>query len=132
MAETKGAVNRVWMSVDTGSQNFGPKISFFAGGDTPDEVIAHFTAAFGGEPTDTAIGKLMSVLSADLTAAAVGNVQAAGMVGNNQAPASDPSAPVCNHGAMQYKTGTSAKGPWKAWFCPAPKGDPSQCKAKFL
>lgn len=29
---------------------------------------------------------------------------------------------TCMHGAMTLKTGTSAKGPWKAWMCPAPKG----------
>ena len=33
----------------------------------------------------------------------------------------------CRHGAMQLKNGTSAKGPWKAWMCPAPKGDTSKC-----
>lgn len=31
-------------------------------------------------------------------------------------------SPVCAHGEMVYKTGTGAKGPWKAWMCTAPKG----------
>jgi hypothetical protein len=31
-------------------------------------------------------------------------------------------APTCNHGNMTFRTGTSARGPWKAWMCAAPKG----------
>jgi hypothetical protein len=30
----------------------------------------------------------------------------------------------CAHGAMVYKEGVSAKGPWKGYMCPAPKGAP--------
>ena len=37
----------------------------------------------------------------------------------------------CAHGAMVYREGTSAKGPWKAYFCPTPKGTPGQCAAEF-
>lgn len=33
----------------------------------------------------------------------------------------------CMHGDMTLKTGTSAKGPWKAWMCPAPKGASDKC-----
>ena len=33
----------------------------------------------------------------------------------------------CRHGDMQLKTGTSAKGPWKAWMCPAPKNASDKC-----
>lgn len=56
------------------------------------------------------------------------------------APAAAPSAPAegapqvvegqtptCKHGLMTHRTGTSAKGPWRAWMCPAPKGTPDQC-----
>lgn len=31
--------------------------------------------------------------------------------------------PQCQHGARQFKQGTSRDGrPWRAWMCPAPKG----------
>ena len=40
--------------------------------------------------------------------------------------------PTCNHGSMTYREGVSAKGPWKAYMCPAPKGAPDQCKAVFI
>lgn len=38
----------------------------------------------------------------------------------------------CVHGAMVARSGSGAKGPWKGWFCPTPKGTPDQCKAQFL
>ena len=39
---------------------------------------------------------------------------------------------TCKHGAMQYKTGVSSKGPWKAWMCAAPKGAPDKCEAIWI
>jgi hypothetical protein len=49
------------------------------------------------------------------------------------APAGATSAAkACMHGPMTFREGVSAKGPWKAWFCPTPKGTPGQCKAEFI
>jgi len=47
------------------------------------------------------------------------------------------SAPVsggkaCKHGEMTFRSGTSAKGPWKGHFCPSPKGTPDQCEPQFI
>lgn len=44
----------------------------------------------------------------------------------------DATVPQCPHGAMTPRSGSGAKGPWKAWFCPTPKGTPDQCKPQFL
>jgi hypothetical protein len=41
-------------------------------------------------------------------------------------------APVCKHGTMAFRNGTSARGPWKAWMCSAPKGATDKCDAIFL
>ena len=41
-------------------------------------------------------------------------------------------APTCNHGNMTFRTGTSARGPWKAWMCAAPKGAADKCDPIFL
>ena len=41
-------------------------------------------------------------------------------------------APTCAHGSMTFREGVSAKGPWKAWMCPAPKGAPNKCDAIFV
>lgn len=40
-------------------------------------------------------------------------------------------APTCPHGTRVFRTGVGQRGPWSAYFCPAPKGDPSQCKPDF-
>jgi hypothetical protein len=34
---------------------------------------------------------------------------------------------TCKHGAMAYKEGVSAKGPWKGYMCAAPKGATDKC-----
>jgi len=44
----------------------------------------------------------------------------------------DATVPQCPHGAMTPRSGSGAKGPWKGWFCPTPKGTPDQCKPQFL
>jgi hypothetical protein len=43
-------------------------------------------------------------------------------------------APTCQHGTKLYKEGTSASNgrAWKAWFCPAPGNDPTQCAKQWL
>ena len=38
-----------------------------------------------------------------------------------------PTGNVCKHGAMNFKSGVSAKGPWAGWMCPAPQGSPDKC-----
>lgn len=48
-----------------------------------------------------------------------------------------PAAPAaggnsCKHGAMTYKTGVSAKGPWQGWMCPTPKGAPDKCDTIWI
>lgn len=51
-------------------------------------------------------------------------------------PASAIPAPTggdkaCIHGNMVKRTGNGAKGEWRAFFCPTPKGTPDQCSAVF-
>ena len=33
----------------------------------------------------------------------------------------------CRHGEMTFRSGTSAKGPWKGYMCAAPKGAVDKC-----
>lgn len=40
--------------------------------------------------------------------------------------------PSCQHGSRTPKSGSGAKGPWKGWMCPAPKGDPTQCQPQWV
>lgn len=47
-------------------------------------------------------------------------------------PAQPVAAPQCQHGARVARTGNSAKGPWRAWMCPTPKGTPGQCEPQWV
>lgn len=37
----------------------------------------------------------------------------------------------CVHGTMVRRTGQGAKGEWRAFFCPTPKGTEGQCSPAF-
>jgi hypothetical protein len=37
-------------------------------------------------------------------------------------------SPSCKHGTMTFRSGTSARGPWKGWMCAAPKGAADKCQ----
>ena len=43
-----------------------------------------------------------------------------------------PAGKTCKHGSMTPRTGSGAKGPWKAYMCPSPKGTPDQCEPEWL
>jgi hypothetical protein len=66
-------------------------------------------------------------------ATAVANVVQAFPNSTTVAPSQQPNIPPaeggkqCKHGAMSYKTGTSAKGPWQGWMCASPKGATDKC-----
>lgn len=42
------------------------------------------------------------------------------------------STPTCIHGPRNAKSGNGAKGEWKAWMCPTPKGTPNQCQPVWV
>lgn len=63
------------------------------------------------------------------------NTSSAGKVANMtvQLGAQEVSADKqCRHGAMVFKSGTNAKGAWKAWMCPAGQKDPSRCEPVWI
>lgn len=43
-----------------------------------------------------------------------------------------PTSRTCKHGEMSKRTGSGAKGPWKAFMCPSPKGTPDQCEPVWV
>ena len=79
------------------------------------------------------VSTLIKSTGADLgggaTASAVATITQA-FPGATPVAAPAPSADggkQCRHGAMAFKSGTSAKGPWQGWMCAAPKGAPDKC-----
>jgi hypothetical protein len=73
---------------------------------TPAPTVASVAEAFGGQPVITPAPAQPQVVEGQ--------------------------APTCKHGNMTYRTGTSARGPWKAWMCSAPKGAADKCDPIFL
>ena len=81
----------------------------------------------------TSVGDLATLITA--TSAQLGNSTPTNNMSNVkvQLGAQEVSADKqCRHGAMSLKTGTSAKGQWKAWMCNAPKGDASKCEPIWI
>ena len=82
----------------------------------------------------TSLGDVSSLILATSSALGINNTPAAN-IANMQAQlgAVEISADKqCKHGNMSFKSGTGAKGPWKGWFCPSPKGTPDQCQPVFI
>jgi hypothetical protein len=63
---------------------------------------------------------------------AFGNVVIDHTAHPTQTNTSGPSGKTCKHGPMTPRTGSGAKGPWKAYMCPSPKGTPDQCEPEWL
>lgn len=48
------------------------------------------------------------------------------------APPSSAGQRLCSHGPMVTRKGSGAKGEWKGYFCPTPKGTPDQCAPQWV
>ena len=101
----------------------GTLINLYAA--TKEELESLLTAA---QDFSALIGSVSQSFSGARTAAPVSSTAA---------PAAKPQVvegqtPECKHGQMQYRTGTGAKGPWRAWMCAAPKGAPDKCDAIWV
>lgn len=124
-------VNRVWVSMDLGNFNVGRKVSAFFGGDTYADVEAQLVSAFGQLAADQVFGHIAQLTTEE----AFDNLKAGGVVSGGSSPApaaTNTDGPVCKHGPKQYKEGMGAKGKWRAYFCPAPKGTPDQCQPEWI
>lgn len=110
---------------------------FVVAADTFADFKSHLTDVLGPEGVDKVLGVMASSIEgAPSFEQAVSNVTAT-LGATPVAPAvSTPStAPVgrsCKHGPMTKRSGNSAKGPWKGYMCPTPKGTPDQCDPVFL
>ena len=82
----------------------------------------------------TSVGDVASLITATSSALGINNSGAAN-IANMQAQLGAveiSSDKQCKHGHMALKTGTSAKGPWKAWMCGAPKGATDKCEPIWI
>lgn len=96
--------------------------------------IAHLIAVLDG----SAVGTVEDAAVATV-ASALGAVPVAPQTdpfAGSFAPVAPPAGAsagdrTCTHGVMVKRTGNGAKGEWRAWFCPTPKGTEGQCQPKF-
>ena len=91
---------------------------------------------------EEALGKIQDLaplvhsVSQSLTSAGPGRTFQPRRTGSIASPAqttavAEGQAPSCKHGTMVFREGVSARGPWKGWMCPSPKGTPDKCDAIF-
>ena len=110
---------------------------FVIGGDTYDDFKRNLESALG---TVDAEGLLTTMASSIVGAPsdiqqAVANLAPLGVSPVESQTFTPSTAPVgrnCKHGPMTKRTGTGAKGPWKAFMCPSPKGTPDQCEPQWV
>ena len=120
-----------------------------ARGDSAEELISNINALVA-EGAGDAIATLEAVLtgmpSVSPSYSAVDTVVASlGGTVMSEAPAFAPVPPPtsaaiptsagqvsCSHGSMIGRKGNGAKGEWKGYFCPTPKGTPDQCPPQWL
>ena len=113
---------------------------FLIAGNNADEFKVNLTQILG----DVGAENLISTMATSLEGApmsyetAVGNLAqglGAKPVSNPAqtfTPSTGPSGRTCKHGEMTKRTGAGAKGPWKAFMCPSPKGTPDQCEPGWI
>ena len=112
---------------------------FVVGGDDIDSFEQNIKAIVGADKAQD----LLSEMAASLTGAgthaqAVANLQAGlgATVDHTAHPTAGtnvaPTGRSCNHGVMTPRSGSGAKGPWKGFFCPTPKGTADQCSPIFI
>ena len=113
---------------------------FTVRGNTIDEFKENLVASVVTEIGDhvkslqEALQGTVSVQSAVDTATKYLGAVATGKAEPSQAPSvsSKSGGPVCKHGPMTGRSGNGAKGPWKAWMCPSPKGTADQCEPQWV
>ena len=111
---------------------------FVVGGDSLDQFEQNLKGIVGADKAQDILGEMSASLTgAGTHAQAVQNLQQGlGATVDHTAhpvnPNTAPSGRSCSHGVMTPRSGSGAKGPWKGYFCPTPKGTADQCSPIFI
>ena len=113
---------------------------FLIAGNTADEFKINLTQILGDVGAENLISTMATSLEGPTMSyeTAVGNLAqglgASPVPSSTQTftPSTGPSGRTCKHGEMTKRTGAGAKGPWKAFMCPSPKGTPDQCEPAWI
>ena len=115
-------------------------------GDSAEELNGNITEAvnFGINDTVLALEELflgapvvatpsaVDLVTSSLGATVVSQTNFAPVPPPTQAAPSVAGSRVCHHGPMVTRKGNGAKGEWKGYFCPTPKGTPDQCAVQWV
>jgi hypothetical protein len=107
---------------------------FVIGGETFAEYKTNLVEVLGTEGADNVIGQMAAALEGQPISMqqAVSNLAPLNpspvQAPQTFTPSTAPTGKTCKHGEMSRRTGAGAKGPWKAFMCPSPKGTPDQCE----
>jgi len=101
------------------------------------EFKSNLAEVLGPEGAETVVNTMAaSIEGISVDTKAVANLSALGATPaappQTSTPSTAPTGKTCKHGEMTKKTGASAKGPWKAFMCPSPKGTPDQCDPVWI
>lgn len=102
-------------NVDGFEQNLKAIVGEVEASSIMDEMAKALTGVFDMKTAVANVTAAFPNATVDHTAHPVGNSNTA------------PSSRSCLHGVMTKREGQGAKGPWKAYMCPSPKGTPDQC-----
>lgn len=110
---------------------------FVVGGDDIDSFENNLKAILGPEKANDVLGEMAASISGagnpvQVIANAFPNATVDHTAHPTQGAQLAPASRSCNHGVMTRRSGQGAKGPWKAFMCPSPKGTPDQCDPVFL
>jgi hypothetical protein len=111
---------------------------FVVGADTFADFKTHLTDVLGPEGFEKVLSTMATSIegmpSFEQAVTTVASTLGATPVAPPQTltPSTAPVGRNCKHGPMTKRSGSSAKGPWKGYMCPTPKGTPDQCDPVFL
>lgn len=101
--------------------------------DTEEELVGNMSSAVGRVGEAAVLVEAYNTEFAAISNLAQGGFQVqAGQTQQGGQRQQASAGEICQHGSMTWRTGTGNNGPWKGWFCPADKNDPSKCKAKYI
>ena len=91
------------------------------------DLLKEMAQSLVGTPTTgvQAVQNIREALGADI-------IHTAHPVAGGASNTGAPTSRSCSHGLMSKRTGAGAKGPWKAFMCPSPKGTPDQCEPVWV
>ena len=133
---SKLADGRIFVIAGETYNEFKTNLESLVGTVDVDVILNTMTASFIGSVVPSPTQTRAEYANLDAANARVAAAFPGSTVVNPTPPgygnASAPAGRECMHGPMTRREGAGAKGPWKGFMCPTPKGTPDQCEPVFV